>query len=67
MPKRLKYQYQEKIPVTFGNKVFNWKFRVTAETLICPMIIGINILHKTTITLEENVIKMDNEVVVDCV
>ena len=48
------------LPVTFGNKVFFWKFRV-ADTLVCPMIIGVNILNKATIELKDGIIKIEDQ------
>ena len=40
------------IPITFGNKEFMWTFRVAKE-LICPMIIGMDILHEGSINLKK--------------
>ncbi len=38
------------LPVEFGTKVYDWTFRV-APNLICPMILGINVLHEGSVNL----------------
>ena len=46
------------LPIEIGNKVFEWKFRV-AEKLVCPMIMGMNVLHDATIKLKGQKLKIN--------
>ncbi len=48
------------IPVEFGNKTFDWKFRVS-ENLICPMIVGMNILHEAVIKMKNRKVKIGDQ------
>ena len=48
------------IPVEFGRKTYQWPFRV-AEKLICPMILGMNVLNTGCIHLKERYVEVDNE------
>ena len=49
------------LPVEFGNKIFYWKFAV-ASKLFCPIIIGMNILHKGRLDFHRRIIEVQGEI-----
>ena len=54
------------IPVDFGNKTFEWDFKV-AETLICPMIIGMNVLHEAVVKMKNRKVKIQDQAIPICI
>ena len=54
------------LPVEVGNKTFEWKFTVI-ETLVCLMIIGMNILEKAIVKLKSRKVKIENQTIPICI
>ena len=48
------------LPVTFGNKEFEWEMRVSDE-LICPMILGMDVLHTGGVNCAKRLVEIDGE------
>ena len=48
------------LPVKFGKKLFNWEF-IVCETLVCPLILGTDILHNGSIDLKNRRIHIAGE------
>ena len=48
------------LPVQFGNKEFNWEMRV-APVLVCPMILGMDVLHKGSVMCAKRLVEIGDE------